>query len=105
MGETNRSHPTSLSLDKPQAMPDQPHNAAAASPSNLKAALEQEAALGQKTVAATPVQQEVNPNHPALPKIVKFSDLARCGDEIWIEHENQLYRLRATRQNKLILTK
>ncbi len=39
------------------------------------------------------------------PKIVRFKDLARCGDEIWIEHEGQLYRLRQTRQNKLILTK
>lgn len=41
----------------------------------------------------------------SLPKIVRFGDLARCGDEVWIEHENQLYRLRRTRQGKLILTK
>ena len=40
-----------------------------------------------------------------LPKIIKFSDLARCGDEIWIECESQLYRLRKTKQGKLILTK
>ena len=40
-----------------------------------------------------------------LPKIVPFSELARCGDELWIEHEGQLYRLRKTRQGKLILTK
>ena len=40
-----------------------------------------------------------------LPKIVRFADLARCGDELWIEHEGQLYRLRQTRQGKLILTK
>lgn len=39
------------------------------------------------------------------PKIVRFKDLSRCGDEIWIEHEGQLYRLRQTRQGKLILTK
>ncbi|MEO1617075.1 MAG: hemin uptake protein HemP [Planctomycetota bacterium] len=39
------------------------------------------------------------------PKIVRFEDLARCGDEIWIEHNNNLYRLRRTRQGKLILTK
>jgi hemin uptake protein HemP len=38
-------------------------------------------------------------------KIVRFADLARCGDEIWIELEGQLYRLRKTRQGKLILTK
>ncbi|GAA4473045.1 hemin uptake protein HemP [Novipirellula rosea] len=39
------------------------------------------------------------------PKIVRFKDLARCGDEIWIEHQGMLYRLRETRQGKLILTK
>jgi hemin uptake protein HemP len=40
-----------------------------------------------------------------LPKIVRFTDLTRCGDELWIEHSGQLYRLRQTRQGKLILTK
>ncbi|MEZ6136679.1 MAG: hemin uptake protein HemP [Pirellulaceae bacterium] len=40
-----------------------------------------------------------------LPKIVPFDDLARCGDEIWIENNGQIYRLRKTRQGKLILTK
>ncbi len=40
-----------------------------------------------------------------LPKIIKFTELARCGDEIWIECEAQLYRLRKTKQGKLILTK
>ncbi len=43
--------------------------------------------------------------HPGMPKIVKFNELARCGEEIWIEHAGQLYRLRRTRQDKLILTK
>lgn len=41
----------------------------------------------------------------ALPKIIKFEQLARCGDEIWIENEGQIYRLRRTKQGKLILTK
>jgi len=41
----------------------------------------------------------------SLPKIIKFDSLARCGDEIWIENEGQIYRLRKTRQGKLILTK
>lgn len=41
----------------------------------------------------------------ALPKIVSFKTLARCGEEIWIENEGQIYRLRRTRQGKLILTK
>ncbi len=42
---------------------------------------------------------------PMLPKIIRFDTLARCGDEIWIEHNGQIYRLRKTRQDKLILTK
>lgn len=41
----------------------------------------------------------------ALPKIVSFDTLSRCGDEIWIENNGQIYRLRRTRQGKLILTK
>ena len=41
----------------------------------------------------------------SLPKIISFDSLARCGDEIWIENEGQVYRLRRTRQGKLILTK
>ncbi len=40
-----------------------------------------------------------------LPKIIQFDTLARCGEEIWIENNGQLYRLRRTRQGKLILTK
>ena len=40
-----------------------------------------------------------------LPKIVQFDTLARCGGEVWIECGGQLYRLRRTRQGKLILTK
>ena len=49
--------------------------------------------------------QEVSPSAAQLPKIIKFESLARCGDEIWIESEGQIYRLRKTRQGKLILTK
>ena len=41
----------------------------------------------------------------SLPKIVQFEALSRCGDEIWIENNGQIYRLRRTRQGKLILTK
>jgi hemin uptake protein HemP len=40
-----------------------------------------------------------------LPKIISFDTLARCGDEIWIENNGQIYRLRRTKQGKLILTK
>ena len=41
----------------------------------------------------------------SLRKIVRFSDLSRCGDEVWIEYEGKLYRLQSTRQGKLVLTK
>ena len=44
-------------------------------------------------------------NSQALPKIISFETLARCGEEIWIENHGQIYRLRRTRQGKLILTK
>lgn len=40
-----------------------------------------------------------------MPKIIPFEQLARCGEEIWIECSGQIYRLRRTRQGKLILTK
>lgn len=49
--------------------------------------------------------REVDPLAAQLPKIIRFESLARCGDEIWIESEGQIYRLRKTRQGKLILTK
>lgn len=42
---------------------------------------------------------------PGLPKIISFASLARCGEEVWIENEGKVYRLRRTRQGKLILTK
>ena len=48
-------------------------------------------------------------SHPVepseLPKIISFETLARCGEEIWIENGGQIYRLRRTKQGKLILTK
>ena len=40
-----------------------------------------------------------------LPKIISFKSLVRCGDEVWIENEGQIYRLRRTKQGKLVLTK
>ena len=48
---------------------------------------------------------EKNLHDVQLPKIISFDTLARCGDEIWIENSGQIYRLRKTRQGKLILTK
>ena len=54
--------------------------------------------------ASDPIPESVE-GFPELPKIIKFDTLARCGDEVWIEHNGQIYRLRKTRQEKLILTK
>ena len=58
-------------------------------------------------VSASPVPVSIEtevPRNP-LPKIIPFDGLARCGDEVWIENAGQIYRLRRTRQGKLILTK
>jgi hemin uptake protein HemP len=40
-----------------------------------------------------------------LPKIINFNSLVRCGDEVWIENDGMIYRLRRTKQGKLVLTK
>jgi hemin uptake protein HemP len=45
------------------------------------------------------------PGEGGVAKIIPFDALARCGDEVWIENAGQIYRLRRTRQGKLILTK
>ena len=50
------------------------------------------------------VQEEIS-SVPNLPKIIRFDSLARCGEEVWIENNGQIYRLRKTKQGKLILTK
>ena len=57
------------------------------------------------TPARTNVVCQSNTAKPRFPKIIEFNDLCRCGEEIWIENEGQIYRLRRTRQGKLILTK
>ncbi len=55
----------------------------------------------QKASEAEPL----NSGGPRIAKIIPFRELCRCGDEVWIENEGELYRLRRTRQGKLILTK
>jgi hemin uptake protein HemP len=50
-------------------------------------------------------QNDPQDDDPRLPKIIPFEQLARCGEEIWIECGGQIYRLRRTRMGKLILTK
>ncbi|MEM7783977.1 MAG: hemin uptake protein HemP [Planctomycetota bacterium] len=50
-------------------------------------------------------EETENPINPNLPKIINFETLAKCGEEIWIENNGQIYRLRRTKQGKLILTK
>lgn len=51
------------------------------------------------------IKKVAAPEIVQLTKIVRFDDLARCGNEVWIENNGQLYRLRRTKQGKLILTK
>lgn len=45
------------------------------------------------------------PSNVARKKIIPFADICRCGDEVWIELDGQIYRLRRTKLGKLILTK
>jgi len=49
-------------------------------------------------------QQNEKPE-ASLPKIIRFEELVVCGDEVWIQFQGQLYRLRRTKHDKLILTK
>ena len=39
------------------------------------------------------------------PRILRAEELFRGGQEIWIEHAGDRYRLRITRRNKLLLQK
>ena len=55
--------------------------------------------------AGDEVAREEPSSVPNLPKIIRFDSLARCGEEVWIENNGQIYRLRKTKQGKLILTK
>ena len=57
---------------------------------------------GNSSQPADPAKESIS---GSLPKIVKFEQLARCGEEIWIENDGQIYRLRKTKHGKLILTK
>lgn len=61
--------------------------------------------FGPSRSGPTPVAGESAGAAASLPKIIPFSSLVRCGDEVWIEHAGSLYRLRRTKQDKLILTK
>jgi hemin uptake protein HemP len=58
----------------------------------------------QDSNAEDVVREEIS-SVPNLPKIIRFDSLARCGEEVWIENNGQIYRLRKTKQGKLILTK
>jgi hemin uptake protein HemP len=59
-----------------------------------------------RTSPHQPGDVEAVAGRPArLPKIIRFDELAVCGDEVWIDNQGELYRLRRTKQGKLILTK
>ena len=56
--------------------------------------------------AGTPQDQtETDVTPPARPARVRFADLAGGAVEVEVEHAGQVYRLRRTRQGKLLLTK
>lgn len=59
----------------------------------------------QSLLPETTVNSAGAPCGVSLPKIIAFEDLIVCGDEIWIQFKGQIYRLRRTKQDKLILTK
>lgn len=63
--------------------------------------------MNDKLNESDPAENEsvVDESGAILPKIISFETLARCGEEIWIENNGQIYRLRRTKQGKLILTK
>ena len=48
---------------------------------------------------------EQQPPPIPAPPIIKSEDLLKGGQELIITHEGETYRLRITRNNKLILTK
>jgi hemin uptake protein HemP len=48
---------------------------------------------------------EPSRDHDSRPKIVRSEDLLQGRRELWIEHGEELYRLRLTRSGKLYLTK
>jgi hemin uptake protein HemP len=60
---------------------------------------------GRVSPTRSPDTQPSSEGMVKLPKLVSFSDLCRCGDEVWIENDGQIYRLRRTKLGKLILTK
>ncbi len=53
----------------------------------------------------TPETDPPEKSNANLPKLICFDELARCGEEVWIVNRGDLYRLRRTKQGKLILTK
>ncbi len=62
-------------------------------------------AFRRSEAAVSPKPTGGLPGELGVAKIIPFDALARCGDEVWIENAGQIYRLRRTRQGKLILTK
>lgn len=62
-------------------------------------------ALPQETPRSTPDGFDAGGREAGTRKIIHFTELAHCGDEIWIEYQGKLYRLQSTRQGKLVLTK
>ena len=51
------------------------------------------------------VETENHEKSDSTPRVIPADDLFHNDDEIWIEHNGEMYRLRITRRNKLILQK
>lgn len=55
---------------------------------------------------STPQDQPGQPHNPGTPpQTIAFESIAQGQTEVLIEYQGQVYRLRCTRNNKLILNK
>jgi hemin uptake protein HemP len=65
--------------------------------------------MGEQRPAEAPATTDAGRAIPAAvpvpPRTVQSQELLGHGAELWILHEGQIYRLRRTRNSKLILSK
>ena len=60
-------------------------------------------AISPPQTAAPPPRTAADAAHPE--RVLRFEDLAGDGSEVLIEHAGRVYRLRRTRQGKLLLNR
>ncbi len=62
--------------------------------------------MAEETSSGEPAPPSEAALNPSLrPTIYRSAELFAGGNEIWIEHGEEMYRLRITSQGKLLLTK